>query len=123
VNIRHPEWPLIDPARAELVRQIESHPRFPKLVREAAVAEQAGAPRASWLRRNSATFGTWINRCTAERYPRQGRLADRTWALAEQIRPDIGFDGWADREATAMVFVTALEHVRARSNGRQTQEA
>lgn len=118
-------------------RAIESHRLFPHLVREVAIAEAPSRSRFAWLRRNSRTYGAWIDRnrpggfsdsnepiilhagrrhCA---YP-AGARTQRAYALARRIVLDLDcFTLWPHvREADAAVYVTARWHVQHRSSGR-----
>jgi hypothetical protein len=118
-------------------RAVENHPLFPRLVREVAVAEAPGRPHFAWLRRNSRTYGIWINRDQpggfsdsdepivshgGRKHPRQPYAAVRTrraYLLCRVIASELdNFTGWRLREADAAVYVTARWHVQHRSSGR-----
>lgn len=108
-------------------RAVESHPMFPRLVREVAIAEAAASKRLAWIARNSPTFGSWINRPgLSHDLARQRRHCAyplgrqrRAYIFARRIVNDLDhFSGWRLPEADAAVYVTARWHVQHRSSGR-----
>jgi hypothetical protein len=103
-------------AYAAMSARIASHPEFPRLVREVAIAEQTGHPGVSWLRRNSPTFAAWASRGALRVDTGFGRRRAR--ALAEQIARDL--DIWPtlpSAEGEARVYGEARDYVQARQRG------
>jgi hypothetical protein len=94
------------------VRKIEAHASFLPLIREVAVAEQPNMPGLQRLRRNSCTFGSWVQR-GMPRFDKNRRAR----LLAYRIALDLSdsepgtteFRGWE-----AAVYVTARNYVGAR---------
>jgi hypothetical protein len=95
-----------------LSKNIRVHPAFARLVREVAVAEQAGAPGDAWRRRNSPTFGAWMRRDMPLR--RRGRMDRRAYLFASRIAEALELYPEQPKEAQARVYIEARNYVRAR---------
>lgn len=96
--------------------KVEADPRFSRLIREVAIAEQSRMHGLTWLQRNSRTYGIWATRGMDFRTTKD--LKRRARLLADEIAIDL----WGEeerysgerRERAALAYVTALDYVRVR---------
>lgn len=96
---------------ARNLERITSHPLFPALVREVAVAEQPSSP--PWRFRYSDTYCEWYVRGMT--IPRQGGTRRRADWFVAKIADSLGCPvGWEPREWEASVYVAARDAVRCR---------